>query len=59
MMDVLKGKRTYLIAAATFVLGGLGAVGVSVPAWAYSLLAAAGLGALRAGVARAKDVNDR
>ena len=50
MMGFFNGKKTYLIATAAFVLGGLGAVGVSVPAWVYSLLAAAGLGALRAGV---------
>ena len=49
----LKGKKTYLIVAATFVLGGLGACGVGIPAWVYTLLAAAGLGSLRAGVDKA------
>ena len=54
MFDFLKGKKTYLVAAATFVLGGLAATGVTVPIWVYSLLAAAGLTSLRAGVGKAK-----
>jgi len=52
MFDWLKGKKTYLVAATTFLLGGLSAVGVTVPAWVYALLAATGIGTLRAGVAK-------
>ena len=54
MFDFLKGKKTYMVAAATFILGGLTASGVAVPIWVYSLLAAAGLTSLRAGVDRTK-----
>lgn len=50
MFSFLYGRKTYLVAAATFILGGLSALGVSVPPWVYPLLAAAGLGSLRAGV---------
>jgi hypothetical protein len=52
MWKWLSGKKTYLVAATTFVLGGLSASGVTVPMWVYSLLAAAGLGTLRAGVGK-------
>lgn len=58
LMRWLKGKKTYLIVAGTFVLGGLSAVGVGIPAWIYPLLAAAGLGSLRAGVRKAETAND-
>lgn len=48
----LQGKKTYLIVAITFILGGLNAVGVVVPEWVYIALSALGLGALRAGVSK-------
>ncbi len=54
MIEFLKGKKTYIIATATFVLGGLTALGVAVPPWAYSLLAAGGLTSLRAGMNRSE-----
>jgi hypothetical protein len=50
----LEGKKTYLVTAATFVLGGLVAVGVEVPEWLWPLLAAAGLGTLRSGVEKVR-----
>jgi len=50
MFKWLKGKKTYLVVAATFILGGLSACGVPIAPWVYPLLAAAGLGTLRAGV---------
>ena len=53
MNDWLIGKRTYIVAGITFVLGGLQALGViDVPASVWAWLGAAGLGALRAGVKR-------
>ena len=58
MLGFLDGKKTYLVAAATFILGGLGALGVSIPPWVYPLLAAAGLGSLRAGVEKTTDNTD-
>ena len=44
----LKGKKTYIIAIVTGVLACLNALGIVVPAWVYTLLAALGLGAIRA-----------
>ncbi len=50
MLNWFKGKRTYIVVAATFVAGGLQACGVPLAPWVFSLLAAAGLGGLRAGL---------
>ena len=50
MLKWLEGKKTYLVAVATFILGGVHACGVVIPAWLYTMLAATGLGALRTGV---------
>ena len=56
MLNWFKGKRTYIVVAATFVAGGLQACGVPLAPWVFSLLAAAGLGGLRAGLdATARD----
>lgn len=57
MMEFLNGKKTYLVVGATFILGGLSATGVTIPLWIYSLLAATGLGSLRAGVKKLKTRN--
>lgn len=46
----LQGKRTYVVAVATFIVGGIQAFGIPIAPWVYPLLAAAGLGGLRAGV---------
>lgn len=53
-LEWLKGKKTYVVVAVTFILGGLRACGVEIPEWVYPLLAAAGFGALRAGVRKAE-----
>ena len=50
MFDWLKGKKTYLVMATTFVVGGLMAAGVTVPPWLLVLLGSSGVGFLRAGV---------
>ena len=50
IFKLLKGKRTYIVAAVTFTLGGLQAVGYPVPEWVYPLLGPAGLTTLRAGL---------
>lgn len=49
-MSFLKGYRTYLIGAVIFVLGGLQALGYSIPAEVYTLLSGLGIITLRAGV---------
>ena len=46
----LKGKKTFLVAGLTVALGIAQACGVPIPPIVYPLLAAAGLGSLRAGV---------
>ena len=54
ILDWLKGKKTYIVFAALFIIGGLQANGIEIPQWVYSILAALGLGALRAGVKKAE-----
>ena len=47
----LKGKKTYIVAAAVAVLGALQGLDIFVmPEWSWGILAAIGLGSLRAGV---------
>ena len=53
LLNWLQGKKTYIVAAITFTVGGLGALGVTIPEWAWALLGAAGLGTLRAAVGKA------
>lgn len=43
----LRGKKTYIVAAITFVLGGLDALGYPVPPELYALLGSLGLITLR------------
>ena len=52
LIALISGKKTYIVAAVTFVLGGLQAVGYPVPEYVYPILGALGLGALRAGVSK-------
>lgn len=50
----LDGKKTYIVAIISGVLGLLAAMGHPVPEWVYSLLAAAGLAAVRSAVGTGK-----
>lgn len=52
--DWLKGKKSYIVAAGIFIVGGLRASGVEIPEWIFGALAAAGLAAIRAGIQKAK-----
>ena len=52
MKQWLKGKKTYLVMFATFVIGGMQASGIEIPPWVYGVLAAAGLGAVGAKIER-------
>lgn len=52
VMSAIEGKKTYIIAGVTFILGGLQAIGYPVPEYVYAILGALGLGALRAGVSK-------
>ena len=50
IIDALKGKKSYIVAAVTFAIGGLQAIGYPIPEWVFPLLAAAGITTLRAAV---------
>jgi len=51
MINWLNGRKTYIIAIATVVLGTLQGLGVFVvPEWAWGIAIACGLATLRAGV---------
>ncbi|MCC3246160.1 hypothetical protein LG047_12655 [Methylocystis sp. WRRC1] len=49
-MAVLDGKKTYLVMLATFVVGGLQALGYEVPSWVMTMIAGAGVGAARSAI---------
>jgi hypothetical protein len=46
----LDGKKTYIIMIITFILAGLNAVGIVVPEFILMILAALGLGTVRAAI---------
>ena len=51
LIELLKGKKTYIVAIAILILGGLQGLGVFVvPEWAWPILGALGLTTIRAGV---------
>lgn len=50
MLNFLSGYKTYLIAAVAGVLAVLGALGITVPDYAFEILGALGLYSLRAGI---------
>ena len=52
VLDFLKGKKTYLIIATGFIVGGLQAVGVDIPPYVYGILGGLGLWTFKAGVNR-------
>jgi len=47
---LLQGKKTYIVAALIFVVGGLQASGVVIPDIVWPILGALGLGAVRSGI---------
>ena len=54
LLDVLSGKKTYLIAATAAALAFAQAMGWAVPEFVYAILGAAGLATTRAGIEKAK-----
>jgi hypothetical protein len=50
--DFLYGKKTYLVSAVIFILGGLQALGVEVPTELYAILGSLLGVTLRAGIAK-------
>lgn len=52
LSNLFQGKKTYITAAVLFVIGGLNANGVEIPAYVYELLGAFGIIAARSAVAK-------
>ena len=50
--DFLAGKKSYIVAAVAFVVGGLQAIGYPIPEGVMTILVALGLVTVRAGVAK-------
>ena len=46
----LVGRKTYIVAIIGAIFGVLAAFGIVVPEWVYAILAAIGLGTLRASI---------
>jgi len=53
ILDILNGKKTYIIATAAAALAFAQAMGWAIPEWTYVILGALGLGTLRAAVNKA------
>lgn len=54
LLEFLTGKKTYIIAVGIAVATLLPAFGVIVPEYVWGILAALGLGAIRAGIKKAE-----
>lgn len=52
MFDILKGKKTYLVALIAALSAGAEALGHPVPQWLWPLLGAAGLTTVRSAIRR-------
>lgn len=52
MLDKLAGKKTYVVAVLAAAAAAASALGYTVPEWAWLLLNAAGLGAVRSAIGR-------
>lgn len=50
ILEILNGKKTYIIVGIAAITAGLQAYGITIPEWVYTLEAAAGLGAVRIGI---------
>ena len=56
LIELIKGKKTYIVAIATVTLGLLQGLDIFVmPAWAWPVIAACGLATLRSGVNKVAD----
>ena len=52
VLDLLNGKKTYLVAAIAAATAAAQALGYTVPDWVYAIEGALGLGALRVAVSK-------
>jgi len=56
LIELIKGKKTYIVAIVTVTLGLLQGLDIFVmPEWAWPVIAAAGLATLRSGVNKVSD----
>lgn len=53
-LDFLNGKKTYIVAIAIGVLTTVQTLGYAIPEWVWGVLAAAGLAAVRLGIANGR-----
>jgi hypothetical protein len=53
-IDLLKGKKTYIIATIIAILAFAQAMGWPIPDYVYAILGACGLGAMRVAVTKAQ-----
>lgn len=49
-MNLLKGKKTYIVGTIVFILGGLQAIGFHIPPELFTFLGGLGLWTMRAGI---------
>jgi hypothetical protein len=54
IIDFLDGKKSYLTAIVTAIIGAVQALGYEIPQWIFAILGAVGLGTLRAAVSKSK-----
>lgn len=52
ILELLNGKKTYIVIALAMVTAGLQAYGIVIPEWVYALEAAAGIGTLRVAISK-------
>lgn len=52
IQEFLDGKKTYLVAIATGILGILTASGIVIPEYVWAILAALGFGAVRSAIGK-------
>ena len=55
MFQWFQGKKAYLVAAGSLIVGVLAAFGVVIPAVVWPILGALGLGAVRAGIQKSEN----
>jgi hypothetical protein len=55
ILEFLKGKKTYIVAVVTFILGGLTAIGIEIPPMVYVLLAGIGITTVRSAISHIND----
>ena len=58
ILGFLKGKKTYLVAATLVIMAALKAKGIEIPEEAWAVLAALGLGFIRAAVKKVEEVKN-